>query len=135
MPEARDIDGAPRMRRQNLVRASAWLMMAAIAVLSLVPPAARPTVGIGGWTMPHALEHAGIFLLDGLAFGVAYPGHERLLSIGVVAFCGAIELAQLMVPGRHARISDFAVDAIAACAGIFAVAVLTRMKVLPRSPD
>jgi VanZ family protein len=113
---------------RNLARASAWLLLAIIAVLSLVPPTARPTVGAAGWAVPHALEHAGIFLLDGLAFGVAYPGHERWLGIGVVAFSGSIELAQLMVPGRHARVSDFIIDVLAASIGMYAGLFLTRMK-------
>jgi VanZ family protein len=44
-----------------------------------------------------------------------------------VIFCGGIELAQLMIPGRHARLSDFFVDAAAICVGIFAGSALTRM--------
>jgi VanZ family protein len=116
------------MTPQNLARASAWLLLAAIAVLSLVPPTARPTTAVAGWAVPHALEHAGIFLLDGLAFGFAYPGHERWLGIGVVAFSGGIELAQLMVPGRHARVSDFIIDVLAAGIGMCAGPFLTRMK-------
>jgi hypothetical protein len=119
------------MTLQNLLRASAWLMLAAIVVLSLVPPAARPTAGVGRWMVPHALEHGGIFLLNGLAFGVAYLGHERWLSISAVLFCGGIELAQLMVPGRHARVSDFVVDAVAACIGILAGSVLVRIRTSP----
>jgi VanZ family protein len=121
------------MLLQNLARVSAWLMLVVIAVLSLVPPTVRPTAGVGGLVIPHALEHAGIFLLDGLAFGVAYPGHERWLSIGAVAFCGGIELAQLMVPGRHARVSDFIVDVVAACIGVLAGSVLTRRREFARS--
>lgn len=111
------------MTLQNLARAAAWLMLAAIVVLSLVPPTARPAT-----MAPHALEHAGIFLLDGLVFGMAYPGRQRWLSAGAVAFCAGIELAQLMVPGRHARVGDFVVDALAACAGVFAGSLVTRRK-------
>jgi len=36
---------------------------------------------------------------------------------------GALELLQLLMPGRHARLEDFIVDAIAACAGIAVAAV------------
>jgi VanZ family protein len=74
------------------------------------------------------MEHAGIFLFDGLAFAIAYLGYEWLLSVSAVIFCAGIELAQLMIPGRHARLSDFIVDATAVCAGIFAGSTLTRMK-------
>jgi VanZ family protein len=45
-----------------------------------------------------------------------------------VIFCGVIELAQLMIPGRHARLTDFFIDAIAVCIGIFAGSMLTRMR-------
>jgi VanZ family protein len=103
-------------------------MLAVIAVLSLVPPTARPTGSAVGLMIPHTLEHAGIFLVDGLAFGFAYPGYERWLGIGVVAFSGSIELAQLMVPGRHARVSDFIIDVLAASIGMYAGLFLTRMK-------
>jgi VanZ family protein len=110
------------MKLQNVVRVAAWLLLAAIVVLSLVPPGMRPTTRV-----PHHIEHAGIFLLDGAAFAVAYLGAERLLSIGAVAFCAGIELAQLMVPGRHARVRDFVVDALAACIGILAGTLVMRM--------
>jgi VanZ family protein len=104
-------------------RAVAWLALAAIIFLSLVPPGARPMT-----FLPHKMEHAGIFLFDGLAFGIAYLGRERLLSVAAVIFCAGIEFAQLMIPGRHARLSDFVVDATAVCAGIFAGSMLARMR-------
>jgi VanZ family protein len=107
---------------QNIGRVVAWLALAAIVVLSLVPPGARPTT-----FFPHKIEHAGIFFVDGIAFGIAYRGYEWLSSIGAVIFCAGIELAQLMIPGRHARLSDFFVDAAAICVGIFAGSALIRM--------
>jgi VanZ family protein len=111
------------MAPQHNGRAMAWLALAAIIFLSLVPPGARPTT-----FFPHKMEHAGIFLFDGLAFGIAYLGYEWLLSVSAVIFCAGIELAQLMIPGRHARLSDFVVDATAVCVGIFAGSTLTRMR-------
>ena len=38
--------------------------------------------------------------------------------IGMVVFAGAIELAQYSVGDRHARMSDFIVDATSACIGV-----------------
>jgi VanZ family protein len=110
------------MSPQNIGRVAAWVTLAAIIVLSLVPPGARPIT-----SFPHKIEHAGIFLLNGVAFGVAYRGYEWLSSIGAVIFCAGIELAQLIVPGRHARLSDFFVDSIAICVGIFAGSTLIRI--------
>ena len=108
---------------QNNGRAAAWLALVAIIALSLVPPGARPIT-----FFPHKVEHAGIFLFDGFAFGITYFGYERLLNILAVVFCAGIELAQLMIPGRHARLSDFVVDAAAACVGIVAGSTLIRMR-------
>jgi VanZ family protein len=104
-------------------RATAWLALAAIIVLSLVPPGVRPST-----IMPHKIEHAGIFLLDGIAFGIAYCGYQWLASVAAVIFCAGIEFAQLAVPGRHARLSDFLVDAIAICVGIFGGSTLMRAR-------
>jgi VanZ family protein len=98
-------------------------LLTAIAVLSLVLPSIRPTT-----FLPHKVEHAGMFLLGGAAFGIAHCGYEWLSSIGAVIFCASIELAQLTIPGRHARLSDFLVDAIAICSGIFVGSTLIRMR-------
>jgi hypothetical protein len=47
----------------------------------------------------------------GTSFGMAYLGRERIFSVGAILFCVAIELAQLYVLGRRARVTDFVVDA------------------------
>lgn len=110
------------MLLQHISRVVAWVTLAAILVLSVVPPGARPVT-----PFPHKIEHAGIFLLNGLAFGVAYCGYELPSSFAAVIFCAAVEVAQLMIPGRHARLSDFFVDAIAMCVGIFGGSTLMRI--------
>jgi VanZ family protein len=61
-------------------------------------------------------------VLIGLAFGLAYPRH-RMTVVVAVGLIGVLELLQFLVPGRHARLEDFIVDAIAACAG-FVIAAL-----------
>ncbi len=99
---------------------SAWFLATAIVVLSLVPPDFRPVTGV-----PHALEHFVIFAATGLAFGLAY-GPRYLIPIALVIFAGAIEVAQLFVPGRHARLSDFIVDALAACIGVLVSYLVAR---------
>ena len=98
---------------QRICRASAWLLALAIVVLSLVPPSYRPITEAS-----HNIEHFAIFLATGFAFCVAYPDRHFALATGLVIFCGAIELAQRWVPGRHARLSDFIVDAAATCIGL-----------------
>jgi len=102
------------------IRISAWFLAAAIVVFSMVPPDLRPVTDA-----PHALEHFVIFAATGLAFGIGY-GPRYPIAIALVIFAGAIEIAQLFVPGRHARLSDFLVDAFAACLGFFASHVVAR---------
>jgi VanZ family protein len=109
------------MLLQKINRAVAWLMLSAIIVLTVVPPSLRPTTFV-----PHKIEHAGTFLVAGISFGMAYLGREWILSIVAIVFCAAIELAQLYVRGRHARLSDFIVDAIAAVMGVSVGSILLR---------
>jgi VanZ family protein len=110
-------------RKLYLVAAwAAWASSSAILVLIVVPPNLRPTTDA-----PHEVEHAPAFLITGVLFGLAYAGRERILSVGAVVFCAIIEILQLFVPGRHARWSDFAVDAVAAVFGIFVGAFGNRV--------
>ena len=64
------------------------------------------------------MEHFLVHILLGVAFGIGYAKRIWLQALGLVALIGAIELAQIFVPGRHARVSDFLIDAGAACLGI-----------------
>ena len=89
-----------------------WLLLLAIAVLSLVPPSYRPATMI-----PHGFEHLVVFLLMGLAFGLGYASRYILATLLLIAFVGLVEIAQLFVPGRHARMTDFLIDALAVCIG------------------
>jgi VanZ family protein len=49
----------------------------------------------------------------GRLFGLGYKRKHGLLAILLVIFSSFIEIAQLFVPGRHARLSDFIIDAVA----------------------
>jgi VanZ family protein len=97
----------------NIVRISAWLLATAVIVLSLVSPWLRSETDV-----PHDLEHFAIFAATGLAFGLGYSRRYFAVAVALVIFTGAIEIAQIAVPGRHARLSDFMVDALAACIGL-----------------
>ena len=99
------------MRR--LFRVAAWLLLLAIVVLSVVPADFRPVT-----PAPHNVEHLVIFFLTGLAFGLGYASRPFLQVLELVAFSAAIELLQLYIPGRHARLSDFLVNAVSVALGI-----------------
>jgi VanZ family protein len=104
------------------LRLFAWLLAAAVAFATLGPPDYRPHAAI-----THEGEHALAFVLLGLAFAFAYP-RQRLLAAGVsVVLTGILELLQLFIPGRHARLEDFAVDALAVLIGFAIAAVIERL--------
>jgi hypothetical protein len=101
-------------------RIAAWILGALIVILSLVPPTLRPETDA-----PHSVEHFTIFAVTGFAFGLGYKRRHDLLAILLVMFSGAIEMAQLFVPGRHARLGDFIIDAVAACIGLVMASLLS----------
>jgi VanZ family protein len=100
-----------------ILRIIAWLLAAAVTFATLGPPRLRPHSHLG-----QDGEHALAFVLVGLAFGLAYTGNRLRTGVIMVVLIGALELAQLIVPGRHARLEDFIVDALAACVGFAAAA-------------
>jgi VanZ family protein len=73
------------------------------------------------------IVHAVLFLLLGMATRIALPHWPvgrvalALLLLGV-----ATELVQLLVPGRHARISDVAVDLGAGMLGWVVIRAMAR---------
>jgi VanZ family protein len=100
------------------LRIIAWLLTAAVTFATLGPARLRPHSDLG-----QDGEHALAFVLVGLAFGLAYPRRRLLTAAIAVVLIGVLELLQLWMPGRHARLEDFVVDALAACAGIVVAAV------------
>src|SRR6266511_3389740 len=108
---------------QRIFQAAGWLLALAIIVLSLIPPSHRPTTGTS-----QGLEHVSIFLATGAAFGLCYPNRRWILPAALVAFAGAVEIAQLWAPGRHAKMSDFLFDAAASCVGIGLSWTLSKVK-------
>ena len=101
------------------LRICAWLLAAAVTFATLGPPSYRPHSPLG-----QDGEHALAFILIGLAFGLAYTEHRLRVAVIAVIMIGALELLQLWMPGRHARLEDFIVDALTACVGLAAAAVL-----------
>ncbi|WP_065753144.1 VanZ family protein [Bradyrhizobium paxllaeri] len=100
-------------------RLIAWGLAAAIAFATLGPAERRPHLNLG-----QNGEHALAFMLLGLAFGLAHTRNRSLTATLVIAFTGLIEILQFWAPGRHARMSDFVVDALAASLGLLVAAAL-----------
>jgi VanZ family protein len=96
-----------------ILRIIAWLLAAAVSFATLGPPSYRPHSSLG-----QDGEHALAFILIGVAFGLAYTEHRLRVAVIAVIMIGALELLQLWMPGRHARLEDFIVDALTACVGL-----------------
>jgi len=108
----------------------AWCLAAAVAFATLGPPSLRPHASILGQDGEHALA----FVLLGLAFGLAYARNRLFTAAIAVGLTGLIEILQFWAPGRHARLEDFLVDALAACVGLAAAAAFDLIvKRTPRS--
>jgi VanZ family protein len=112
-----------RSHGSKAARIVAWSLAATIVILSLVPPALRPET-----SAPHSLEHFMIFAAAGFAFGLGHKRRHDLLAILLVIFSSSIEITQLFAPGRHARLSDFIIDTIAACTGLLMSSLLNRVR-------
>jgi VanZ family protein len=102
----------------TVVRLLAWISVIAIAILSLVPVAFRPHTGA-----PKYSEHFVAYLVTSALFVLAYKSVRRApaIVIGLVVYAGSLEFAQLWVPGRMARIGDFAAGALGVVVGILLI--------------
>lgn len=109
-------------------RGIAWSLAAAIVVLSIVPPHLRPET-----VLPHGFEHFAIFCATGIAFSAGYRRKPLHLLVSLVIFSGIVEILQLFAPGRHARLTDFVVDASAVCAGVITPPLAKRIIARARS--
>jgi VanZ family protein len=113
-----------------ILRIIAWLLTAAVTFATLGPPRLRPHSDLG-----QDGEHALAFVLVGLAFGLAYRHHRLRTAAIAVILIGVLEMLQLWMPGRHARLEDFVVDALAACVGIAVAAMLDWVMQRMRRPS
>jgi hypothetical protein len=95
-----------------LFRFAAWVFIAVLVWLTIAPPLARPDSGV-----PHDLEPFASFFIAGALWYMGYSRRLLLCLPFVVLFAGWLELLQMLLPGRHARILDFVVDALGTWTG------------------
>src|SRR5262245_22742978 len=107
-----------------VARVLAWIGIFTIIVLSVVPANERPVTGAGQWfglTYGQWFEHFAAFALVAMVFAIGYRFSPIRLLLLAFFFCGGIELLQVPLPTRHARVSDFVIDFVGSC---FAIAVV-----------
>lgn len=97
------------------VRVAAWGCVVLLAMLSLLPGQEMVRTGFGG-RYEHLVAYAGTAFFVGLAYGRA-AGLVKS-GAGLVAYAGALEMAQTLAPGRHAAIGDFLAGAAGVLVGL-----------------
>jgi hypothetical protein len=113
--------GGPMIER--ILKVTSWLIVAALVIITIVPANERPITGL-----QHDLEHFSAFWVAGLTFGLAYAGYLRAYLLSAIVFTLALELSQIPLATRHARLEDFVVDATGACLGIVVAYACRKLK-------
>jgi VanZ family protein len=104
-----------------LIRTGAWLALAIIAVLSALPGDMRPEVIADG-----RYEHFAAYFIAGLLLGLGYPRPGQMLVSGLLLAigAGALEAAQLWIPGRTASAEDLAISTLGAWSALVLIGLL-----------
>ncbi len=106
----------------RLLRAIAWSGVAGIVVLSLLPGQVRPDLHPFQVTQ---LEHLGAYFVTGAVLSLAYTERRLHILIGMflATLAAVLEISQLLIPGRQARMLDWIAGTVGAWAGV--VLILT----------
>src|SRR5690606_31878904 len=96
-------------------RLAAWLLLAAVALMTLAPLGWRPASGY-----PAGLERFAAFALIGLVFSLAYRRQYVLVALLVLAAAVGLEALQTIVQGRHAGLADAAAKLGGGACGLLA---------------
>jgi VanZ family protein len=120
------------MQTRRILAFTAWAFLAFIAFATLAPYAIRPELTETEPDLVVMIEHVGAFGLLGLLFLISYP--ERIRSVCLLVFGSAIalELAQALLPDRHARFADALEKVVGGGAGILLAIALLPVLMAPR---
>ena len=99
-------------RMTSISRLAALVLFAAITFATLAPIQMRPHLGEVN------LERALAYVLFGLALAFGFPTRLNQAMLLVCTTAGVLELLQAIDPGRHARLRDALVKAVAGVVGI-----------------
>jgi VanZ family protein len=102
---------------RNVAALGAWVLLGLIAFWTLGPLDGRPRLG------PPQLERFGAYFVLAAAFAVAYA-RPRLVAVAIAVLAVALELGQLLVPGRDAGVPDAIAKVAGAIAGVVVIAGL-----------
>jgi VanZ family protein len=107
----------------KLVSMIAWACLLFVAWATLSPASLRPRLLETAPASIVLLEHFGAFAVIGFLFSVTYP-RTALICLLVLGSAVILELLQLVVPDRDARVVDAVEKLIGGGAGIIAAKIM-----------
>jgi VanZ family protein len=99
---------------RTIARMAAWASVGFVVYATLVPLAMRPT--LGGLGIDY--ERFAAYVVVSALIVLAYPRHPIRVGFALIALAIILEIAQLAIPGRDARVSDTVVKAVGAMVGM-----------------
>ncbi len=111
----------------SISRFVALLLFAAITFATLSPIDMRPHFADAN------VERALAYVLFGLALAFGFPNRLAQIMVATALVAGVLELLQIVDPGRHARLSDAVLKALAGFIGIAigrAIMAVSRRKTI-----
>ena len=100
----------------KIAKIAAWASVGFIIYATLVPLAMRPTLGRLGTDY----ERFAGYMVVSVLIGLAYPRHPIRVGFAIITAAVILEIAQLAIPDRDARVSDTLIKAAGALVGILA---------------
>ena len=107
---------------RKLAKAAAWASVGFIVYATLVPLGMRPALG---WIGPN-YERFAAYAVASAFLVLAYPRRPIRVGILIIAIAVVLEIAQLAIPDRDARVIDTLVKVAGGLAGIVAAALWNR---------
>lgn len=101
---------------RNTITVAAWISLAFIAYATLSPLNERPE--LSSLDFFSHFEHYIAYAVVGGLFALAYPRRTFFVCIVVFGSAVLLELAQMLTPDRHARVSDALRKLIGGAVGI-----------------
>jgi len=108
---------------RTVLRFAAWALLLALAAMTVGSISQRPVT-----SLPANLERFIAWACAGVIFAEAYVDRLLLMLVVLVSAAGLLELAQLEIPLRHGRLSDFLVKAIGSLVGIGSVRAVQYLR-------
>jgi VanZ family protein len=108
---------------------AAWIAIAVVGVLSLMPKAYMIRTDLGGH-VEHVLAYSGTAIIVATAYGAR---NWLGIAVGLIGYAGVLELLQNFSPGRTASVRDFACSASGVLLGLALFALVDRIAPLRRT--